>query len=372
LRFDQRSVATHAILRALLRITELTSSMTPTVNTDPITQLRVRLSLLLLPFTSLILAISWWNLRGAPNVTLNDLYGLPALSLFSLVLAVLLALDHQRLETIQRVVLSLVALFLLLDLATSLLPEVRRTGQLGPGTPWFPVIAIMAFFTFSQRDALRFGWVYLGLALAIGLWFFRGGVDAQQFSSLLHFYAGNTTVIGLLWALGRLRVEYATMQHFAHTDALTGLTNRRSMQAQLERLVHSRRVFTVFMVDVDRFKTINDSKGHAFGDQVLRELALAFAGHVRNKDRIARWGGEEFLVLMSDLHAERAITIGERLLEIARNTRPGGLHVTVSIGMAHHHPGSTLEDTLARADSALYRAKHAGRDRLEGLPAQLN
>ena len=339
---------------------------------DPVTRLRVRLSFVLLPFTSLVLMLSWWSIHDAPDVTVYDYYGLPALSALSLLFTVLLALDHRRFELIQRVILSAVGLFLLSDLATSFLPEVARSGLLGSSAPWFPVIAIMAFFTFSSRDAVRFGFVYMVLALVVGVWFFREGIGSRQLNGLLNFYAGNTIVVCLLAALGRLRNEYAIMQHFAHTDALTGLTNRRGVQTQLEHLAATRTPFTVLMVDVDHFKSINDSHGHAFGDQVLRELALALSGHVRSGDTIARWGGEEFVVLACDIGEARAAAVGERLLEAARNTRPGGIHVTVSVGMAHHRQGDALATTLARADSALYHAKSAGRDRLEGLVAALN
>jgi diguanylate cyclase (GGDEF)-like protein len=129
------------------------------------------------------------------------------------------------------------------------------------------------------------------------------------------------------------------------------------------------------MVDIDRFKTINDMYGHLLGDQVLREIARTMTAMLRDYDRVGRFGGEEFSVLLPQTKAPEAMRIAERIrsniaaLSITAPGAAGGepVHVTVSIGVAALDSGSdkTLPDLLAAADAALYRAKRCGRDQVQ-------
>jgi diguanylate cyclase (GGDEF)-like protein len=129
------------------------------------------------------------------------------------------------------------------------------------------------------------------------------------------------------------------------------------------------------MVDIDRFKTSNDMYGHLLGDQVLREIARTMTAMLRDYDRVGRFGGEEFSVLLPQTKAPEAICIAERIrsnIAALSITAPGAavgerVHVTVSIGVAALDAGSdkTLPDLLAAADAALYRAKRCGRDQVQ-------
>lgn len=158
-------------------------------------------------------------------------------------------------------------------------------------------------------------------------------------------------------------------------DELTGLYNRRFLLTQLFALVsgaqrHGRELSLV-MVDVDRFKRVNDVHGHAVGDVVLRAVAGTLRDRLRHEDWAGRLGGEEFLALLPDDGPEGAAVVAEGLrravedLEVDADTEDAGLlRVTVSAGCATLEPGEPAEDLLRRADEALFRAKRAGRNRI--------
>ena len=175
----------------------------------------------------------------------------------------------------------------------------------------------------------------------------------------------------------RLREEAAAWGRAAHEDVLTGLHNRRHAESALVLLVEGARLsgrsLIVALLDVDRFKAINDELGHALGDQVLQQLARILRDSLRGADLLARVGGEEFQIAMLGLSAEQAQAVCERLRRQVQGWRwseiAPGLQVSVSIGIAAAEPGDEaaldarqLQD---RADRALYRAKRGGRNRVE-------
>ncbi len=160
-------------------------------------------------------------------------------------------------------------------------------------------------------------------------------------------------------------------------DELTGLLNRRAMQESLEdQLQRSRRLgetFSVLMLDADHFKAINDVQGHAAGDRALQHLATLLAAQMRDIDRVSRWGGEEFVVLLPGAGFAQAHDVAERLRERVQSLPPRWqdqpVPLTLSAGVSEWGGADDQLDTLlARADAALYRAKAAGRNRVEGEP----
>jgi diguanylate cyclase (GGDEF)-like protein len=153
------------------------------------------------------------------------------------------------------------------------------------------------------------------------------------------------------------------------TDPLTGLANRRSAQQSLQQeLARARRHRTslcVVMLDVDKFKSVNDRFGHGVGDQVLRQVAAALRSSVRADDVPARWGGEEFLVILANTDIGGARICAERIRARVECERFGVAgQVTVSAGVAQFEPGESLDALLARADARLYEAKAGGRNRV--------
>jgi diguanylate cyclase (GGDEF)-like protein len=165
---------------------------------------------------------------------------------------------------------------------------------------------------------------------------------------------------------------FTQVQALAVVDELTGIANRRQFMQVAERdtaaAARAGRPLAALMVDIDHFKAVNDTYGHPTGDDVIRTVATRLAAQIRATDLIGRYGGEEFAAILLD--AEFGSTLPERLrdciAELPIQTRSGALTVTVSVGVAHLQPDdNTLKDLLGRADQALYRAKRAGRNRVQ-------
>lgn len=173
------------------------------------------------------------------------------------------------------------------------------------------------------------------------------------------------------------------LERAARTDPLTGLANRRHM---MELIVQTARAseqggpgFAVIMVDVDGFKSINDHHGHGVGDLVLQEVARRLSSRLRHDDLLARWGGEEFLVLLPDTDAERGRRVAEDLCRVvSASPMDAGrvtLHLAISVGVCGFAAGMGVDECITRADQAMYAAKRQGGNRVGdiedgvGIPA---
>ena len=163
------------------------------------------------------------------------------------------------------------------------------------------------------------------------------------------------------------------LEELSRTDALTGLRNRRSFDDELamrfEYACRYGRPLTLVMIDIDHFKEVNDAFGHPVGDAVLKKLAQVLKRTTRQSDVVARFGGEEFAVLLPETPMREALQFAEKIRAavVAEDLGPGmPPRVTISAGVAaiSHSP----EDLVATADAALYRAKQSGRNRVEGAP----
>ena len=165
---------------------------------------------------------------------------------------------------------------------------------------------------------------------------------------------------------------YRAATQSALRDPLTGAGNRIAMEQTLQREIDmSRRhvqPLSVLMLDIDHFKRVNDTHGHAVGDKVLRAVAASIKGQLRNMDMVFRFGGEEFLILLSNTSREAAAIVGERLRQAAQTQEYWAddirIDLTVSLGCSTLLAGESAESLLRRADSALYVAKREGRNRL--------
>lgn len=164
------------------------------------------------------------------------------------------------------------------------------------------------------------------------------------------------------------------IEEMATTDKLTGLLNRHAASALVDKLLGSQRrsgqPFCFLLADLDHFKQVNDRHGHSVGDEVLRKAAAIFRQSLRASDFAVRWGGEEFLLVLQDCDGEQGLQVAEKirtaLAEASLSTSIADLHATVSIGVSEYRPGENPEQTLSRADLALYRAKNAGRNQVAG------
>lgn len=193
------------------------------------------------------------------------------------------------------------------------------------------------------------------------------------------------TIIALVYLVGRERWFHDNLQlerrlgleelardldHRAATDPLTGLFNRRKFDRSLAvEMLRAQRYGTplsLILFDIDRFKSVNDKHGHQAGDAVLVELSRYGAAHIRASDILARWGGEEFVILCPGIDGTMASHLAGHLREgFNALNHPGVGTVTCSFGVVEFNPTDSAQSLLARADAALYRAKAKGRDRVE-------
>jgi diguanylate cyclase (GGDEF)-like protein len=170
------------------------------------------------------------------------------------------------------------------------------------------------------------------------------------------------------------------LKRLATTDPLTGIYNRRFLEdigtKVVNKMQRCQRKVAILSCDLDHFKQVNDSFGHAMGDEVLQGFTECFLSIIRDSDILARYGGEEFVVLLSEISLEDAHALGERLCrsfnEITFNCQGNSVNFSVSIGlsMAPLHSGYDIFQLIDTADTALYKAKKLGRNRLEIAPPQ--
>lgn len=230
-----------------------------------------------------------------------------------------------------------------------------------PGTSWSLVTATPTSYLFASVSGTGrwVPWIILaGFALIAGIAAWLTG--------------------RLLNSRERLSDANARLERLARTDSLTGLFNRRYVTEQLTRLCTSARrhhvPVAVLMIDIDHFKRLNDTFGHAAGDDAIRHVADRLAASLRTEDIAGRWGGEEFVIVLPHTAHDEAVAVAERLrAEVAGSPLPIGagddvVSLSVSIGVAER-PGDVPEALVHRADLALYAAKRAGRNRVVSASA---
>jgi diguanylate cyclase len=174
--------------------------------------------------------------------------------------------------------------------------------------------------------------------------------------------------------IAKLHAELDRLDVLARHDALTGALNRKGMDEavhrELSKMRRTRTPLSVVMVDIDNFKKLNDSLGHAAGDAALRHLAVVARECLRPMDTVARYGGEEFLMLLPDTPLERGIEAIQRLQKVLAQ-RPftnfgQQVDITFSAGVAQCMPTESMEAATKRADEAMYQAKRGGKNRVVG------
>jgi diguanylate cyclase (GGDEF)-like protein len=170
--------------------------------------------------------------------------------------------------------------------------------------------------------------------------------------------------------------EATQLVEASQRDPLTKLLNRRGLQARIVPLMHMvterKLALAVAIIDVDRFKHINDGYSHSAGDHVLQRVATLIRAHCRQHDLPIRYGGDEFMVVLAGVDLKQAVTIMQRLKratdELSFDDEAPGLKVTLSIGVAEHRHGDAFSASVAVADAAMYNAKKGGRDRIVSAP----
>ena len=263
-------------------------------------------------------------------------------------------------------------------------------GQRGPGAP--PPKPLLGMYD-AQRHALPFPNAPAGLQSVALVPLLRnkrvigslnlGSRDPTRFTPSLgtDFIEHMASIIAI--CLENV-ISNEMLKYIGLTDSLTGVYNRRYIDRRLlEEIARARRQsypISFMYIDIDHFKRVNDTVGHGGGDEVLREVATRIKNELRASDALARFGGEEFVVLLIDANLESAAFVAERIRSSVAGTMIAltpslQLSVTVSIGVACLNPGDTDGDPvtvartwIAQADTLLYVAKEAGRNRVVSMP----
>lgn len=167
-----------------------------------------------------------------------------------------------------------------------------------------------------------------------------------------------------------LAIKNKELEAIAATDRLTGLYNRLKLDSvfnsSLRYCKRYNRPLSAILLDIDRFKSINDTFGHQVGDIALKELSSILSKNLRQTDTVGRWGGEEFLIICPETDSDQATLTAEKLRKvIEQHNFPTVQHITCSFGISQHHTNDTEDDIIKRADEALYAAKRNGRNRVE-------
>ena len=245
----------------------------------------------------------------------------------------------------------------ILGATASLLFRRARTALLDP--------ARACGWLLSASVMLNLMWAIFGLIYHPSANFMHPDAMDAGFSYLLMILA-LANAVGLAWL--SLCVHRQELQTMAQTDSLTGLLNRGAfeeiLRRELLRAESTGRGMGLMLIDIDYFKQVNDAHGHLAGDDVLRRIGAALRMGTRPSDVLARFGGEEFVILLRDASAEATEEVAERLRAdiAALDDLPGRVSLTGSFGVAVSVAGETAAEFLVRADQALYRSKREGRN----------
>jgi diguanylate cyclase (GGDEF)-like protein len=257
-----------------------------------------------------------------------------------------------------------------------------------------PLILCFGIFALQPKAARalsHFGIVLLGLDMAWLAWWRPAEHEPMQEVANWVFVAASMAMIRVLSdRLGRIRARLSAQKAelsdalerirlLATRDALTGLLNRRAAHDELRRSIglaaRHDRPLVVGLADLDHFKLINDSFGHQVGDRVLQAFARMAERELRGADRVARWGGEEFLFVLPDTDEDQACTCLDRLRTAYAGAQVDGLpanyHLSFSAGVARCQGPDDVDAAIERADRAMYSAKLAGRGRSSRLVPQV-
>ncbi|MEF2277759.1 GGDEF domain-containing protein [Deinococcus sp. YIM 134068] len=300
-----------------------------------------------------------------PNYDPLDRVALPLLALLLLALQTALTARWLPILTAANVIYAATTVYFLLALEQQFRVFVPGARMLSESTYWFSLLYAAPFLLYPPRRAAL--WAAATYAVVLGLCLFNlsltGWADERLLGSVLQFLLVGAVTIVVQGTFGVQRGQLLAMREAAYRDALTGLANRRAAEERLDALAESGGRYTVVLFDLDHFKQVNDAYGHGVGDRVLRGVARAAREVVPPGGMAARWGGEEFVLLLPSLEDGPLRHLLKTLRAHLRDERHGEVTgVTASFGVAVARPGESPDDVVARADAAMYGVKRHGRD----------
>jgi diguanylate cyclase (GGDEF)-like protein len=240
-------------------------------------------------------------------------------------------------------------------------------GAESPALMWLSLPAVSLGARFETKGLLL-GCGYIVALLLLSTVALDPAAAADHYEQLVFAV---TLVLGVVTLSGALADAERAYRHHSTVDALTGILNRGALDQRIRELEDGsdpgagggRTAF--LLCDLDNFKRVNDAHGHAMGDTVLTQAARVMRDSLRGSDSVYRVGGEEFVAVLPDSDMSGAVEVAERMRRAVDELRPEGLRVTMSVGVATGVFGEGANETVGRADAALYRAKAAGRDRVQ-------
>lgn len=249
----------------------------------------------------------------------------------------------------------------------------------------FAMIALIYFPKSKWYYRLLYGVINFGLFIYINdgnyAYLFQEGYKYYN-SSHAHIFAYTNILIGFLTVMMvmhvfehiiardevALKAALKSAKYHAEYDYLTGVLNRRSMSEILRNQIEDRDLnhipLAIMMWDIDNFKNINDQYGHAYGDRVLKGICSYINNHFGNNIRLARWGGEEFIIIAEDQSYHEVLMMAEEIREGVSNLEIEGHHMTISVGVTMKHVEDSFSSLLLRVDELMYQAKSSGKNKV--------
>lgn len=354
--------------------------VTPPAPSTVLHAFRLRLLKLLLCCGIAAISLIWFFEASTARLAPIDRVAYPTMiAIFSLS-CLPLFVQPGMLEPIERVSFATFAIYIVVHAQPVLLAEMD-TYTLASLAQWFPLVYTAAFFFLGTRRAILVSTlIYLSVLVpyAVELILRDPTLWASDHGLLMfNMICSHPVYIVTLSGIAMLKTQitqaraHADVLHVAASvDYLTGIANRRTVSRLLQCVVDqthkAQALVSVILIDIDHFKVINDTFGHAIGDMVLVQVCAILQAHVRPSDMLGRWGGEEFLIVANATDTAEAMQMAERLRAVvATHTFEQVGQVAASFGVATSLRYDTPESLVKRADEALYRAKQGGRNRVE-------
>ncbi len=332
-------------------------------------------------FAVLIFMLSWF-IRQPEDLFIARFY-----PLFALVLIFFIPLLYKRslsLRTLETMLLILLGGIIMARLGWHFFasgPVGNHLLMLAGGHYWAVAVFIVAcFVVLDHKRGLWAGSLLLLVSVIIAasglmLQWKAYGPQTEPLIYLIRVHLFLLLILGLTSVgttmqdkLKNALIRAEVLNRWATTDMLTGLPNRRLAESFIRQQINASsrygHNFWIISADLDNFKEVNDTRGHAVGDEVLKETARALLNNVREADLVARWGGEEFLIVATHSDAAGVHELAERCRRAVAEQPLAGVNITATLGVTGYRPGEPLEDILSRADQMLYSGKDAGRNRV--------